>query len=133
MMIFSVKNEFDTLSCSVRFAVSSCPENPPQVSIDRSRITTVTISLPCNVATGRSFVFAGTLWFGAVYSFAPAAYSFYDVVEDLARSFVAVVNGLVRRQLRVIASQFTVWKNHLSKKLLFSRQAVLSCAGGLRL
>ena len=133
LMILSVKNNFDTLFDSVRFVVSSCPENASFLSINRDRISSVSIFLPCNVASGRSFYSAGKIRSGAVYSFAPATICVYRVIESIANSFSAVVKGLVCRPVKAVFSRFAAWKSHLSKKSLFSRQAVLACSGGLRL
>ena len=132
-MILSVKNELKTLFDSVRFVVSSCPENSTKVSINRERTAGVIISLAGSVAAGRSFDFAGKLRIGAVYSFAPAAQNIYCVVEKLAVDFVTVINALVRKPIYAMHRKFAVLRQVISRRVLFKRQAVLAYAGGLRL
>ena len=132
-MNFCVKNELKTLLDSVRFAVSSCLENDTETRIDHDRMAGVSISLSGKVVSGRSFEFAGKVHSGAFYSIVPAVQKIYNVVESLAADLVTVVGSLIRKRLPVISGCGRIVKNYISKKVLFKRQAVLACAGGLRL
>ena len=132
-MILSVKNELKTLVDSVRFAVVSCPENSSGISVSSNSDSGVAISLPGKVSVGSSFCFAGDVQIGAVYSFAPVVQKTYCIVEKLVNSFVAVVSSIMRKQTVVAGRKAAGWRQFVCGKLHFKRQAVLACAGGLRL
>lgn len=132
-MNLSVKNELKTLSDSVRFVVSSCSENNWVARINRERLTGVSISFTVRVVSGKSFDFSGNVHSGVFYSIASAVQKMYKVLEDAAAGFVTVVRGLMYKPLPSAGRRLSSLKNHLLKKVLFRRQAVLACAGGLRL
>ena len=132
-MIFCVKNELATLFDGVRFAVSSCLENSVNAHIDRDRAEVVSISLAGKVASGRSIDFSGKVWSGLCFRVVATAEKFCKVVEIMDSKLVLVVEGLVRKTRRYIASHWNLLEYHFSKRTVFKRQAVLACAGGLRL
>ena len=132
-MILSVKNELKTLVDSVRFAVVSCPENSSGISVSSNSDSGVAISLPGKVSAGSSFVFSGDVQIGAVYSFAPVVQKTYRVIEKLANSFVAVINAIMRKQTGAVGRKAAAWRRFFCSRQHFKRQAVLACAGGLRL
>ena len=70
---------------------------------------------------------------GLSFSVSSALSSACWVVEKKAAEFIAVVNVLYRRVLGVMKKHLRGPEHHTSKKVLFKRQAILACAGGLRL
>ena len=132
-MIVSVKNELKTLVKGVRFVVSSCLENGTNIAVNKQLLSSVTISLATALKHGFSFDLACETTKGLSFSVSSALSSACWVVEKKAAEFIAVVNVLYRRVLGVMKKHLRGPKHHTSKKVLFKRQAILACAGGLRL
>ena len=132
-MNISVKNELKLLLNSVRFVVSSCLENGADIEVNKQRLSSVTISLANTLNREFSFDLAFETKNCLSFSLSSALSSACWVVEKKAAEFVAVVNVLYRRMLGVVKKHLRVPEHHTRKKVLFKRQAVLACAGGLRL
>ena len=132
-MIVSVKNELKPLVKGVRFVVSSCLENGTNIAVNKQLLSSVTISLATALKHGFSFDLACETTNGLSFSVSSALSSACWVVEKKAAEFIAVVNVLYRRVLGVMKKHLRGPEHHTSKKVLFKRQAILACAGGLRL
>ena len=132
-MILSVKNELKSLIKGVRFVVSSCLENSTNIAVNKQRISSITISLANTLNRELSFDLAFETKSSLSFSVSSALSSACWMVEKKAAEFVAVVNVLYRRMVGVVKKHLRVPEHHTGKKVLFKRQAILACAGGLRL
>ena len=132
-MNISVKNELKLLLNSVRFVVSSCLENGADFAINSERLSVVNLSLVSKCAKSCIIDFSVKPKSGLSFSVDGASVSVYRLVVSKAAGFVTVVNVLYRRVLGWVKKHLRVPEHHTRKKVLFKRQAVLACAGGLRL
>ena len=132
-MIFCVKNEYTPeLGYSVTVPGMSL-ETAKKLTSDAMSRTDVTISLTSCLSKGFSFDLLNRLKSDLCMSVKAALSGAYRVIDEIASEFVAVVTALSHRVSGVLKRHVRVLDWHLNKKVLYGRQAVLSCAGGLRL